>query len=343
MKELIGNKVVAETLSRLVQAGRLPNALLFAGPEGIGKKRFAMELARILVCTRRDGANACGACGACTRAGEFVIPTFERGEDSDQVFFSQHPDVGMVVPYKRNLRINAIRALERESYFLPYEAQARVFIVDDAEKMNDPASNALLKTLEEPPSTTHLILIASREDTLLPTIRSRCQTIRFAPVPFDELEKHLVDSCEFSPEDATLAARVSGGSVGRAMNIVPASFRNQRSAMLHVLSAAITGNRRELLGASEEMNSATNKDEYEETLEILQGLVHDVWLLRNQASEAAILNTDIRNELSELAKSSTSQSLAAWLEEIETLKENFIVNINRKIATDALFVGMAAG
>jgi len=113
--------------------------------------------------------------------------------------------------------------------------------------------------------------------------------------------------------------------------------------MLHVLSAAITGNRRELLGASEEMNSATNKDEYEETLEILQGLVHDVWLLRNQASEAAILNTDIRNELSELAKSSTSQSLAAWLEEIETLKENFIVNINRKIATDALFVGMAAG
>ena len=343
MKELIGNKVVAETLSRLVQAGRLPNALLFAGPEGIGKKRFAMELARILVCTRRDGANSCGACGACTRAGEFVIPNFERGEDSDQVFFSQHPDVGMVVPYKRNLRINAIRALERESYFLPYEAQARVFIVDDAEKMNDPASNALLKTLEEPPSTTHLILIASREDTLLPTIRSRCQTIRFAPVPFDELEKHLVDSCEFSPEDATLAARVSGGSVGRAMNIVPASFRNQRSAMLHVLSAAITGNRRELLGASEEMNSATNKDEYEETLEILQALVHDVWLLRNQAGEAAILNTDIRNELSELAKSSTSQSLAAWLEEIETLKENFIVNINRKIATDALFVGMAAG
>jgi DNA polymerase-3 subunit delta' len=342
MKTLIGNKVVAETLSRLVQAGRLPNALLFAGPEGIGKKLFAMELARILVCTRRNGANACGACGACTRTRELVIPTIEKGADTEQVFFSQHPDVGIVIPYNRNLRIDAIRALERESYFRPYEAQARIFIVDDAEKMNDPASNALLKTLEEPPSTTHLILIASREDTLLPTIRSRCQTIRFAPVPFDELQKHLIEACEFSPEDAALAARVSGGSVGRAMNIVPASFRNQRSAMLHVLSAAITGNRRELLGASEEMNSATNKDEYEETLEILQGLVHDVWLIRNQASESAILNTDIRNELSELARSSTSQSLASWLEEIETLKENFIVNINRKIATDALFVGMAA-
>ena len=342
MKELIGNKDVADRLSRLAQTGRLPNALLFAGPEGIGKKRFALELARLLVCTRRNGADACGACGACTRTREFVMPTFERGEDSEQVFFTQHPDVGIVVPYKRNLRINAIRALEREAYFRPYEAAVRVFVIEDAEKMNDAASNALLKTLEEPPATTHLILIASREDTLLPTIRSRCQTIRFAPVPLDELEKHLIDACEFSPEDAALAARVSGGSVGRAMNIVPASFRNQRSAMLHVLKAAITGNRRELLGASEEMNSATNKDEYEETLEILQSLVHDVWLIRNHASEGSILNIDIRNELAQLAGSSTSRSLAAWLEEIETLKENFIVNINKKIATDALFVGMAA-
>ena len=342
MKELIGNKTAADTLSRLVQSGRLPNALLFAGPEGIGKKRFATELARLLVCTRRDGADACGACGACTRAREFVIPTFTRGEDSDQVFFSQHPDVGIVVPYNRNLRIGAIRALERESYFRPYEAQARIFIVDDAEKLNDAASNALLKTLEEPPATTHLILITSRADTLLPTIRSRCQTIRFAPVPCADLEKHLVDNCDFSAEDAALAARVSGGSVGRAMNIVPASFRNQRAAMLHVLGAAIAGNRRELLAASEEMNSAANKDEYEETLEILQGLVHDVWLIRNQANEDAILNTDIRRELAEFAASSTSQSLAAWLEEIEALKENFIVNINRKIATDSLFVGMAA-
>ncbi|PYT01413.1 MAG: DNA polymerase III subunit delta' [Acidobacteria bacterium] len=342
MKDLIGNKTVAEKLSRLVEAGRLPNALLFAGPEGIGKKLFAFEVARLLVCTRREGSSACGLCSACKRAGELAMPKFEKGEESEQVFFTQHPDVGIVVPYKRNLRINSIRALEREAYFRPYESSARVFVIEDAEKMNDAASNALLKTLEEPPATTHLILIASREDTLLPTIRSRCQTIRFAPVPLADLERHLIDSCSFSPEDAALAARVSGGSVGRAMDIVPASFRNQRSAMLHVLSAAIKGNRRELLGASEEMNSAANKDEYEETLEILQGLVHDVWLIRNRANEVAILNTDIRNELAELAESSTSQSLAGWLEQIESLKENFIVNINKKIATDALFVGMAA-
>jgi DNA polymerase III subunit delta' len=342
MKDLIGNKIVGDTLSRLVQAGRLPNALLFAGPEGIGKKRFAVELARMLVCTRREGATMCGLCSACTRAGTFAIPTFEKGGDTDQVFFSQHPDVGIILPYKQYLRIGAVRALETEAYYRPYEAAARVFIIDDAEKMQDAASNALLKTLEEPPATTHLILIASREDTLLPTIRSRCQTIRFAPVPFAELERHLINVSEFSPEDAALTARVSGGSVGRAMNIVPASFRNQRAAMLNVLRAAIAGNRRELLGASEEMTSAGNKEEYEETLEILQGLVHDVWLIRNQANDTAILNSDIPNELTELAQSTTAQSLAAWLEEIEALKESFIVNVNKRIATDSLFVTMAA-
>src|SRR5215203_3459009 len=182
MTKLIGNKTVSDILQRLVAGGRVPNALLFAGPEGVGKKQFAIELARSFVCQRTNAGLACGECAACRRAGEFSIPTFERGQDSDRVFFGQHPDIGLVVPFRRNLRVEAIRALEREANFRPFEGRARFFIVDEADKMNDTASNALLKTLEEPPATSHIVLIASREDTLLPTIRSRCQIIRFAPV-----------------------------------------------------------------------------------------------------------------------------------------------------------------
>ena len=341
MNELVGNKQVKDTLGRLIVAGRVPNALLFTGPEGVGKKQFALELARNLVCTKKLEHAACRACAACKRALEFSIPVFEKGDDSKQVFFSQHPDVGMVLPFRRNLNVDAIRALERESQFMPYEAEARVFIIEDADKMNDAASNALLKTLEEPPPTSHIILIAARADTLLPTIRSRCQTVRFGPVPFDELESFLINTHEFSPEDAALAARVSGGSVGRAIQIVPASFRTQRSLMLGVIRAAVEGDRRELLAASEEMNAAISKDEYEEKLSILQVLVHDMWLLRNAANENAILNIDIKPDLAELGASTTSQTLSGWLEEIETLQENFIVNINRKVATDSLFVQMA--
>ena len=340
MTKLIGNKQVLETLRRLVVAGRVPNALLFAGPEGVGKKQFALELARSLVCADSKEGAGCRTCAACTRAGVFDIPKFAKGEESEFVFFSQHPDVGMVVPYKRILRIGAIRQLEREANFLPYEAQSRVFIVEDADKMNDNASNALLKTLEEPPSTSFIILIASRADILLPTILSRCQVVRFAPVEASEIEKHLLATEKFSTDDAAVAARASGGSVGRALEFVPASFRTQRSLMLEVIKAAAIGDRRQLLATAEEMNGAANKDEYEETLEVLRGLIHDVWLLRNGGAD--ILNVEIIDDLRRLADQIDSPTLASWLTEIETLNENLIVNINKKIATDALFVAMAA-
>ena len=165
--------------------------------------------------------------------------------------------------------------------------------------------------------------------------------IRFAPVEASEIEHHLLGTEQFAPGDASLAARVSGGSVGRALDFVPASFRTQRSLMLEVIKAAATGDRRELLAASEDMTSATNKDEYEEKLGVLRGLIRDVWLLGNGAADSAILNVEIVDELRRLSQEIDSRTLSTWLGEIETLSENFIVNINKKIATDALVVGMA--
>jgi DNA polymerase-3 subunit delta' len=341
MKHLVGNSTAREILQRFIAARRVPNALLFTGPDGVGKKQFAIELAKGLVCTTA-GSEPCGKCAACNRAAVFEIPTFSKGEESERVFFSQHPDVGQVVPYNRNLRINAIRALEREANFRPYEAKARIFIIENADKMNDASANALLKTLEEPPETTHIILIAARADSLLATIRSRCQVIRFAPVPAKEIEEHLIATGEFSPEDAALAAHVSGGSVGRALEIVPASFRTQRSSMLDIVRAAVAGNAGELLRISDEMNDARNKEEFEENLDILESLVHDVWVLNNDAAAPLINNPDLRPDLEILAREARSERLAVWLGEIEILKENLIVNLNRRVATDALFVGMTA-
>ena len=111
--------------------------------------------------------------------------------------------------------------------------------------------------------------------------------------------------------------------------------------MLSVLKAAVADNKRELLVASEEMTDAKAKEEYEEKLGILEGLIHDAWLLRNGAGDAQILNIDIRPDLLQIAESSTSATLAGWLNGIEAIYENFIVNINRKVATDSLFVSMA--
>ena len=144
-----------------------------------------------------------------------------KGEDYDRVFFSKHPDVGMVIPFNRTLRVKSIRALETEANFRPYEAAARVFIIDDAHRMNASASNALLKTLEEPPATSHIFLVTSKPDTLLPTIRSRSQILRFGPAAPAEIERLLLTTHEYSQEDARLVAAYSAGNVSVAVAAEP--------------------------------------------------------------------------------------------------------------------------
>lgn len=340
-KRLIGNEFAAATLRRLIANSRVPNAMMFAGDDGIGKRQFALELTKAFVCKEPTDNQACGVCSACRRVDVFAFPTSDKGEDYDRVFFSEHPDVGMVIPFKRNVRINAIRELEREANFRPYEAQSRFFIIDDADKMNDAASNALLKTLEEPPSTTYIFLITSRPDSMLPTIRSRCQMIRFAPVAGDAIERFLIDDRAFTHDEARLAARLSRGSIGRAVSVNVAQFREMRERMLSVARNAIqTADRAALLRVSEELNDAKNKDRFEENIDILESLIHDVWTLSVSGDAARIANPDLSDELSKLAVTASRSNLPAWLAEIESMRQNFAVNINRKIAADALFMSM---
>ena len=341
--ELTGNETAKAQLKRLIAGRRVPNALLFAGPEAVGKKMFALELARAFVCSLPVDGEGCGKCSACLRAGEIVIPNAEKGDEYDRVFFGQHADVGMVVPYKRNLRVGSIRALEREANYRPYEASVRFFIVNDADKMNDSAANALLKTLEEPPATTHIVLISSRPDSLLQTIRSRSQMIRFSPVAANEIEALLTKKHNFSPEDARLAARVSGGSIGRAVALDLEKFRIARDKLFNVVAnAARRRGRAGMLLIAEQLNDAKNKDDFEDNLAILETLIHDLWLVASGGNIDDIANYDIRDQINGLGHDLSQTRPAAWLSEIEIMRQNFAVNINRKIATDALFVKMAA-
>lgn len=340
---LVGNPKAKEFLLQLISKERVPNALLFVGPESVGKKEFALEFARTLLCRSTTGGEACGECSICLRVTLPDLPIPVKGDDYDRVFLTGHPDVGLVTPYKRNLRVGAIRELEREAHFRPFEAEKRIFIVDDAEKMNDSASNALLKTLEEPPSTTHLILITARPDSLLQTILSRCQVIRFAPVESGEIEKFLLGGQKFSPADAALAAKVSRGSVGNALNMDIAQFRETRDSMLSVLrNTIVTGDISSMLQTSEQMNDAKNKDRFEETIGILQTLIRDIFALAKNADASQLSNADIANQLNELAENGNSARLESWLSEIEELLEGLNVNVNRKITADKLFVSMAA-
>ena len=206
--------------------------------------------------------------------------------------------------------------------------------------MNAEASNALLKTLEEPPATSHIFLITSRPAALLPTIRSRVQTLRFAPIETKKIEDRLLSTKRFSPADAALLAKLAHGRLGVALELDLENFRARRAAMLKVVeSLLLTRNRAVLLQTAEEMNDAKNKDNFEKYLDALQTLIHDVWTLRLGGGD--IVNADLEDRLKKLAETADSQKLSAWLTEIELMRERFAVNINRKIAADALFMQMA--
>ncbi len=341
---IIGNNHIKEVFKRMAERERIPRSLLFVGENGIGKKQFALAIAKYFVCQNPQNFQACNVCSACKRAVEFQKFPPQDTDHKDaykKVFWSSHPDVGMVVSYKRNILVDAIRELEKAANFRPYEAKARILLIDDADKMNDEAANALLKTLEEPAATSYIFLITSRPMSLLQTIRSRCQFIRFAPLETKEIESYLLQTKQFSPDDAELSAKLSQGSLGKALQLDLGKYREQREAMLKVLeSLTIKKSRATLLKTNEEMNDAKLKDEYETRLGIFQQLIHDLWSLKHGKSE--IVNVDIKTQLQRLVKDSDSKNLASWLLEIETLRENLTVNLNKKIATDALFLKMAS-
>ncbi|HZI18474.1 MAG TPA: DNA polymerase III subunit delta' [Pyrinomonadaceae bacterium] len=338
---LIGNDRAKEVLRRMLRQGRVPGALLFAGPEGLGKKLFAFELARALNCRSRRGVEACGECSACARAGRYALPPEDSRDDYRKVVWTEHKDVGVLAPHKNSILIDAVRDLEREANFRPAEGEARVFVVEDAEKLGGPSSNALLKTLEEPAATTHIVLVSSRPSGLLPTIRSRCQTIRFAPLTAEELETFLVRGRRRSGEEARLAARLSAGRPGVAADFNLDRYRTRREWGLGVVeSLAAGGDRARLLRAAEELSDAKQKDEFEPRLDALETLARDLWLLAHGGGEGRLVNADLGERLARLAERLPPARAARWVERIEELRGRLAVNVNRRVAADALLLSL---
>jgi len=339
--ELIGNSRVKAVLKRMLVSDRLPGAMLFTGEEGIGKKLFALEIARALNCRTPKDNEACGVCASCVRIMKLNYPTRDAADEWTQIIWTDHPDVGLVIAPRRVLRVEQMRQIEKEANFRPFEGKARVFLIDEADKLNDASANALLKVLEEPPRTSHLILITARPAMLLPTILSRCQMIRFSPLTPAEIESHLVKT-ELDAKTARLRARAAGGSLGRALSGDLVTFTSQRKAMLKVLNALVlSDDRAQLLRSAEQLNEAQYKDEFEDRLDVLETLIRDAWMLSLGVDSSRIVNEDLSAELKEVAQKMDPSRAGDWILQIEDLREQLIVNVNRKITTDSLFLVMA--
>jgi DNA polymerase-3 subunit delta' len=189
------------TLLKAWRSGAIPHSFLFTGTRGTGKFTAALWFASLLVCDHPKDEAPCGECPSCRK-----------------VHSSNHPDVRVTEPDRKtlHLKIDQIRALQREALYMPSEGARKIFIIDDAHRMNDAAANCLLKMLEEPPKSLHCILISPTIYSLLPTVISRCQIIRFLPVPAESIRDLLLNR-NIAGDRASIYAHLAQGSAGKAV------------------------------------------------------------------------------------------------------------------------------
>jgi len=335
--DIVGHAKALEPLQRALAADRLHHSLLFHGPEGVGKRRAAFALAAAIQCVEQPGTG-CGACPACRR----VLQGYDRDRLKDRTQArapAMHADVLFYPPRRRQIQIDQVQDLCREAGFRPYEGRKRIFILDPADRMNREAANALLKTLEEPPPSALLILITAHPQGLLATLRSRCQDVRFAPLPVAELAE-LLRKRDHPPAQAERLARLAGGSVGRALNIDLEQQDELREQLLTLLeSAGGGGELGRALGLAEQLGADAGS--FEATMNGLASILRDLALLHQGVAEDTLVHADAAHRLRPLT-ARFGERAAAELGRLEEGARRVRGNVNPRLATEAILMRLVA-
>jgi DNA polymerase-3 subunit delta' len=252
--QILGHERQKEILNRALASGRLAHAYLFAGPDGIGKRLMAMALARAIVCEEQRG---CGNCIACRK-----------------IDHQNHPDLHILEPDGKAIKIEQIRAFQRELNFKPLEAPRKICMIEQADTMTVGAANALLKTLEEPRGDTLLVLLSSQPNRLLETIRSRCQPLPFNRHPNSRIQAELEKQLGIASEESHVLAALSEGSFKKAFGKDRDLYLEQRRDLLKTLTGLSSGSILPTLDFADQL--AADKTILPDILEIFQAFYRDV-------------------------------------------------------------------
>ena len=297
-RTLVGHRRLVSLLSRAAARGSVPPSLLFAGPEGVGKRRAAIALAQALNClapvqSDEIERDACGECAACRRIG--------RGT---------HPDVIVVEPGDTgSIKIEQVRDVIERAGYRPFEGRRRVVIIDAADAMTADAQSALLKILEEPPSSSVFVLVSSSPDALLATVRSRCPRLRFGPLSASDVADALMRDHGYPEADARAVAADADGSLGRALHAQSAELAEARHTAHQWLTQTARGSdpaSRINLAQSffgRKALPAVERERMAVCLRALSSLLRDLGILSTRADARLLANADLQGELQRLASS----------------------------------------
>jgi DNA polymerase-3 subunit delta' len=324
--DLIGHRHLVELLRQAVSRRRVPQSLLLAGPEGVGKRAVALALAQAVNCPNGRDGDACGACHVCRRIA--------AGTHSDVVVLDNDGEASIKIKPLRDRVLDAIG-------YRPFEGARRVFIIDPADELTVEAQDALLKTLEEPPAAALLVLVTSYPDTLLPTIQSRCRRLRFGPLVESDVARVLAEREGVPVAKARAMAAVSGGSVARALASEDDAAGGDREAALGVLRAARAGGVVPRLKAAAALAQHGSKRRDRQALDArliaLASLTRDLAAI-SSGTRAPLANVDLAGPLGELAGAFGADRVDAAYEAIVQARQALDRNASPKIIADWLAV-----
>jgi DNA polymerase-3 subunit delta' len=346
LSNFIGNTRAVEILRRAIEQDRLPHAMIFAGPAGIGKCTFALLVAQTINCLSPTKNGACGNCSVCKR----IMAVIEsrhlkcqtlKGEGfcgscpNCKIRTKRHPDIRLVEPEKTTISIDQVRDLINEIAFQPLEARYRVVILDPAEQMRTEAHNSLLKTLEEPQSRTIIILVTTNPYMLLETIRSRSRILHFGEIPQEQIERHLVAYHGRTVEEARLAAALSGGSLAAALDFNTEEYKEIREQAFHFVTLILK--RGKFADASTMAVQVTKDKQYFQLwIESASALLQDIYYAG--LAPERVGQRDLLIKLEELSQAVPRATIVRVLDGIRKLKSELQYNVNRQIAIEAMFV-----
>jgi DNA polymerase-3 subunit delta' len=339
-REVVGHRRLLALLAGAIRRGSLRPSLLLSGPDGVGKRLTAIAIAQALNCVgpvteagaaSEDSAStfavdACGTCPACRRITRRTFPDVEVIEPEDSAA----------------VKIEQVRAAIDRAVFRPFEGRKRVAIIEPADAMLAGAQNALLKTLEEPPSASVFILVTARPDVLLPTVRSRCAHLRFGRLQVSDVAVVLERTHNYRHLDALTAAAASDGSVRRALDLETSEFANALGDAEDLLKAAGRDPRSRLDRAKDLLKGggtpALEREHLGARLRALLSLARDVGLVAAGADARFIANVDRKPALEAAARTLGADRADRLFVATMRAQEALDRNVSPKVVADWLGV-----
>ena len=314
--ELVGHSKPLNALQVALTNQRLHHAYLFVGPEGVGKRTVAIALAKAIHCSNSAG-DFCGECIHCA-----------------SIVDGNHADVRIIEPLagKKEISIRQVRDLERDLRYRSFTGKRKIAVIDPAALMNASAQNALLKTLEEPPDNSLMILVTPNAGALLPTLRSRCLRLSFAPLPRTEVVGFLRAKHGVSADDAEFLAAISMGSIGVALTLDQQAFIAKRRIWTDLLASLKANDYRASIAAAEMLT--VNREEALEFLRWAESWYRDLLIHRVTDKPDDLVNLDILAQIERQSRQGGVDRSLAALARISSATAGIHRNLNRRMVLE---------